>query len=206
MTPSGSASCKTTPVKPLGKKREGILIPARAAFAGVGAYITDLDESATGSIEVVRSLLSYDFLWNKVRVQGGAYGVGLIARNENIGFYSYRDPSPKRSTVCFAESGEFLRKLAESGDDITKFIIGAVGNASPLLTPKLKGSIASRRYLKGLTDEDVSRRLREILNTDASELVRVSKIIDKICASASPCIIAGRDILDSCELDAILEI
>ena len=207
MTPSGCAcATATTPVLPLGRKREGILIPARAAFAGIGAYITDLGEDATGSIEVARSLLSYDFLWNKVRVQGGAYGVGLIARNENVGFYSYRDPSPKRSVGCFAESGEFLRDLAKSGEDITKFIIGAVGNIAPLLTPKLKGSLAARRYLRGVTDEETEKRLGEILATDSDALINISKILDKICESACPCIIAGRDILDACNLDSILEI
>ncbi len=205
--PHGTHSVSSSPVEPLGIRREGIMIPAQAAYAEIGANLKDLDEKYAGSFAVVRSILTYGHLWNAVRVQGGAYGVGLVARaNGNVGFYSYRDPSPARSLRCYAESAGFLRRFAESNEDIIKFIIGAVGEASPLMTPKLKGMISTTRYLSKKTYEDVCQTLKEILSTDKAELLRIANIIESICNIGGVCIVADKEKLDTCELDAILEI
>ena len=195
-------------ISPLGIRREGIVIPAQASYAELAANINDFGVELSGSLSVVRSLLSYGYLWNAVRVQGGAYGVGLIVRNNgNVGFYSYRDPSPERTLGCYKEASKFLREFAESGDDITKFIIGAIGDASPIKTPKHKGTIATSHYLRGITYEDECRIRREMLRTDADELLRIADVIDKICEQNAVCVIAGKDKIDTCKsLENILEL
>ena len=194
-------------IQPFGIRREGIAIPAQAAYAESVSNLSLFGEKAVGSMNVARSLLNYGYLWNAVRVQGGAYGVGLLIRNNgNVGFYSYRDPSPKRTLDCYKESGKFLREFANSGEDITKFIIGAVGDTSPLMTPKLKGTVSATRYLRGITYEDECRARREILATDKSELLRIADIIDKALSTNAICVVGGKDKLEACELDAILEI
>ena len=194
-------------IQPFGIRREGIAIPAQAAYAESASNLSLFGEKVVGSMNVVRSLLNYGYLWNAVRVQGGAYGVGLLIRNNgNIGFYSYRDPSPSRTLSCYKESGSFLRSFAESGEDISKFIIGAVGDTSPLMTPKLKGTVASTRYLRGITYEDECRTRREILATDKAELLRIADIIDKVSETDAVCVVGGKDKLEACELDVILEI
>lgn len=200
------AECK---IAPLGVRREGILIPAQASYAELSANLLTLGESFTGSLNVVRSLLSYAYLWNAVRVQGGAYGVGLLARNNGIvGFYSYRDPSPARTVSCYKESSAFLRAFAESGTDITNFIIGAVGDTSPLMTPKLMGSVQTMRYLRGISYEDECKSRREILATDKAELLRIADVIDKVCQLNAICIVADKAKLDTCAdiIDTVLEL
>ena len=195
-------------IKPLGLRREGIAIPAQASYAELVGNVFLAGEELSGSLNVVRSLISYGYLWGAIRVQGGAYGTGLIARNSgNVGFYSYRDPSPERSIQCYRGAGEFLRQFAESGEDITKFIIGAIGETSPLATSKLKGSLATTRYLRGKTYEDECKSRREILSTDKEELLRIAALLDKITATGAICIVAGKDKLADCkEIDTILEI
>ena len=204
----GEACELISPIKPLGARREGIVIPAEASYAEMATNLSAIGEKMTGSMGVARSLISLGYLWGAVRVQGGAYGVGLISRiNGNIGFSSYRDPSPARSLDCYKQSAEFLRSYASSGEDITKFIIGALRDASPLLTPKLRGTVATSRYLRGVSYEDECRTRRELLSTDATELMRIADLIDKVCNNASVCVVAGKDKLDTCDmLDQILEI
>ncbi len=206
--PEGAEYVSEAKIKPLGLRREGIAIPAQASYAELVGNLFLEGEELSGSLNVVRSLVSYGYLWGAIRVQGGAYGTGLVVRNSgNIGFYSYRDPSPERSIGCYRETGEFLRKFAESGEDITKFIIGAIGDVSPLANSKLKGTLAATRFLRGKTYEDECRIRREMLETDKKELLRVASLIDKITESGAICIIAGRDKLESCrEIDTILEI
>jgi Zn-dependent M16 (insulinase) family peptidase len=195
-------------IKPFGIRREGIVVPAQASFAELAANLYDIGEKQTGSLRVVRSLLSYGYLWGAVRVQGGAYGVGLISRNNGtIGFYSFRDPTPERTLGCYKESAAFLREYAKSGAPITNFIIGAIGDSAPLTTPKLKGVIAASRYLRGISYEDECKTRREMLETNADELLRIADVMDKVCNSGAVCVVAGKDKLDTCtNLDSILEI
>ncbi len=204
----GDAVHPVCKISPLGIRREGIVIPAQASYAELAANICDFGEKTHGSMNVARSLLSYGYLWNAVRVQGGAYGVGLIVRNNgNVGFYSYRDPSPERTLGCYKEAAKFLRGFAESGDDITKFIIGAIGDASPVKTPKLKGTIAASHYLRGITYEDECRTRKEMLSTSGDDLLNIADTIDKICEQNAVCVIAGKDKLDTCKsLENILEL
>jgi Zn-dependent M16 (insulinase) family peptidase len=187
-------------ISPLGIRREGIVIPAQASYAELVANVTDFGEQTHGSMSVVRSLLSYGYLWNAVRVQGGAYGVGLIVRNNgNVGFYSYRDPSPERTLGCYREASAFLREFAKSGEDITKFIIGAIGDVSPLKTPKLKGAIALMNYLRGITYDDECKMRKQMLSTSQNDLLSIADTIDKICEQNAVCVIAGKDKLDTCK-------
>jgi Zn-dependent M16 (insulinase) family peptidase len=208
IVPAGEEYESSAKIEPLGIRREGIAVPAQASFAELAGNVYLVGEELSGSFNVARSLISYGYLWGAVRVQGGAYGVGLIVRNSgNVGFYSYRDPSPERSIECYRGAAEFLRGFAESGEDITKFIIGAVGDVSPLATSKLKGVISTTRYLRGKTYEDECRARRELLETDKRELLRIADILDKICDNAPICIVAGKDKLNGCkEIDTILEI
>ncbi|MBO7304964.1 MAG: insulinase family protein [Clostridia bacterium] len=204
----GDACELISKIKPFGAHREGIVIPAEVSYAEMAASLSAIGERLTGSMSVARSLISLGYLWSAVRVQGGAYGVGLTARiNGNVAFYSYRDPSPERTLGCYKESAAFLRSYAESGEDITKFIISALRDASPLLTPKLRGTVATSRYLRGVSYEDECRTRSELLATDKNELLRIADVIDRICEIGSVCVVAGKDKLDTCkDLDVILEI
>ena len=109
-TPSGNFA-----LVPLGIQNEGISIPARISYA---ACVMPIELSGTrphGSYLVARNLLSYGYLWNEIRVKGGAYGAGFVTRpNATAGFYSYRDPSPERSANIYLSAGENLRETANS--------------------------------------------------------------------------------------------
>lgn len=208
MTERGEKINCVSGIKPLGIRREGIVIPAQASYASIAADINIFGEKYSGSLGVASSLLSYGYLWGAVRVQGGAYGVGLLVRKDGmVSFYSYRDPTPARTLGCYTGSSAFLREFAKSGEDVTKFIIGAVRSTSPLTSPMLKGTLATSRYLNGITYEDECRVRREIIGTGAAELNKVADILDRVCAENGICVIAGKDKLDTCEnLDSILEI
>ena len=195
-------------IKPLGARREGFIIPAQTSFTALASTLPAVGAERSGTDIVVRSILSYGYLWNTVRVQGGAYGVGLISRNNGaIGFYSYRDPSPARTLEAFKGAAESLRSVAKSGEDITKFIIGAVGESSPLTTPKLKATLAASRFLRGVSYEDECKMRREILETDSAALLRVADVLDKICALDCITVFGAKEKVESCKnLDSILQI
>ena len=144
-----------------------------------------------------------------MRVQGGAYGSGFIytPATVSIGFYSYRDPTPVRSLSCYKQSSDFLRAFGASGEDMTKFIIGAVGETTPLLTPSLKGRLADSRYLTDTTPEEIIKGREELLNTDSAALLEIADTLDALYDNAPVCIVASKEKLSECPegfLDNIL--
>ena len=53
---------------------EGLVVPAAVNFVGKGANLYDLGYQLHGSVGVVSRYLNNTWLWERIRVQGGAYG------------------------------------------------------------------------------------------------------------------------------------
>lgn len=207
--PEGESFERGSKIEPLGARREGILIPASISFASKAANVYSVSDKLHGSMGVVRSILSYGHLWNAIRVQGGAYGAGFIKRNNGtVGYYTYRDPDANRSLGIFDESSAFLRSVAESGDDITNFIIGALGDSDPLITPKVLSALSVSSYLRAETYEDRVRARTELVSTGKDELLAMADLLDRAFESSGACVVGGKDKLDALgeKLDTIIEI
>ena len=57
----------------------------------------------TGTLNILKVALSYDYLWTNIRVKGGAYGcMSGFKRSGESFFVSYRDPHLKRTLDIFA--------------------------------------------------------------------------------------------------------
>lgn len=186
------------------KVKTGYSIPAEIGFAGLAGTLTGIGGKYCGSDAVAAQLLTYDYLWNDVRVKGGAYGVHLNIYNDGcVSFTSYRDPNPGRSLCSFRACGEVLRRFCDSSESEEKYIISTLNNTDPLLTPRAEGDLAARRYLCGITPEDVERERAEILSTTKAELRAVADALDKVVESAETCVVGGRNVLDSCGLEKV---
>jgi Zn-dependent M16 (insulinase) family peptidase len=76
----------------------GLQVPASVSHA-VRAYdLSKTDMKPAGSMSVAANILSLAYLWNEIRVKGGAYGTSVNAsRTGSYLCYSYRDPSPEKS-------------------------------------------------------------------------------------------------------------
>ena len=196
---SGSPVSSPSPITAFGKKNEGILIPSQVSYAAVATNLTDI-APAHGSQMVIRSIVSYSHLWNSVRVQGGAYGAGLVFRkNGTAAFYSYRDPSPRRSIGCYADSGSFLRELARSDAPLDSFIIGAFGDYAILYTPRTLGLQGAICALRGWTDEMERKYRGELISTSKDDLLRAADLLDAMTESPAVCVIGPKSALDSCK-------
>ena len=209
IAPSGEKVAPVCKIQPLPMRSEGILIPAQVAFAASAYNVILLGEEPIGSFDVVRALVGYEYLWGAVRVRGGAYGAGMVAGiSGNLSFYSYRDPTPKRTLACFSSVAEFLRSFAKGGGDISKYIIGAIGESEPIRTPRMRASLATVKYLRGIDYSRTQRNRDSILSTDGEEILRIAEIVNKCTSRAAICVVGGKEKLSELEdtLDVILQI
>jgi len=188
----------------LAKFNEGIEIPAQIGFAAMAGYCPD-DFVYDGSCSVTSQIISYDYLWNEVRVKGGAYGTWLnISRAAGVAFSSYRDPHCANSLDVYTKAADHLREVADE-NDFENFVIAAYGSANPLLTPASESSNAENMWLSELPFTLLEQRREEMLKTDAAKLRESADLLDYICAHSTVCVIGGAEILKACgdKLDKI---
>ena len=189
-----SPSC----VMPLGERSEGIAIPTRVGFGVLGARLSKLGKRVTGAMLVAENILNYEYLWCEVRVKGGAYGVSLRVSNDgSVSYSSYRDPTPEASVGVFKGAPKFLREFLSSGIDLKKYVIGAMGELEPFLSSSLKASVATTRYLSGLTDEMHSRLRSEILAADERAILEVADVFESLNETALELLIAPKEKIEA---------
>ena len=81
----------------------------------------------SGAWLVASRALSYDFLWNEVRVKGGAYGAGFSpTRTGNLRFYSYRDPHVNETLERFRAAGAWLSDFSPSEPEMDGYIVSTI--------------------------------------------------------------------------------
>lgn len=179
--------------------RQGLVIPSDVAFAVKSGSLSACGQTYSGRIPVLSKLLSLEYLWNAIRVQGGAYGAGFYGTDAGlVTFYTYRDPNPARSLDCFDHSADFLRDFLCQDRQLDKLILGAVADTDPLLGAQGRIRLAESRYFKELTQADICRIRRELLSTTRAELLELCTVLDAAAADAPVCVAGGRALLEAC--------
>lgn len=163
-------------------KNEGLTIPAQVNYVGKAANLYQLGYSMDGSILPINKLLRTTWLWDRIRVQGGAYGSFCVFdhRSGVFSYLSYRDPNLLETITSFDQTGEFLRKLTLSEQELTKSIIGAIGDMDAYQLPDAKGFTSMARYLSGITDESRQKMRDEVLTTTQKDFLEFADILDAV--------------------------
>ena len=111
--------------------------------------------------------------------------------------------------ICLelAGRGADVAFLCAGNQDLTRYILGAMADADPLLGAAGKIHLAEMRHFKGTTQEDALRRREQLLHCRAEDLLRLCPALRSVAAEENHCIVAGREQLDSCKelLDQIIE-
>jgi Zn-dependent M16 (insulinase) family peptidase len=159
-------------------KNEGLLTPGKVQYVAKGYNFKKLGFEYSGSLQVLRTIASLDYLWNRIRVQGGAYGsFARFSRDGNMYFCSYRDPNLAETLEVYDKADEYFRTFNISDREITKYVIGTISKLDHPLTPSMKGEVATERYLQNIAHEDVQQLRDEILSTVSTDIRKSADLI-----------------------------
>jgi Zn-dependent M16 (insulinase) family peptidase len=148
---------------------EGMTIPSRINYVGKATGLYGKGYRFHGSALVISRYLQTGWLWEKVRVQGGAYGAFCMFDRFSgvLSLVSYRDPNILETLDVFDRTADFLKELQLGDEERVKSIIGAVGGLDAHLLPDAKGHVSMIRHLCGDSDGDRQRMREELLETSA---------------------------------------
>lgn len=178
----------------------GLPIPAQIGFSVQGYRTGKAGLKYDASWRVAAKLVSLGYLWNTVRVQGGAYGTGIgMQRDGSVYSYSFRDPSPARSLAINAEIAAFIRAFCEGEEPLDKYIISTVSDEDPLRSPREEGIAADNLWRLGRTREMLAADRRKMLQTNRESLLASCAVWEHFAADGATCVCAAENLLEQCE-------
>ncbi len=205
--PDGDRNGPKCVVKPRGRCNEGLCAQADVAYAVMGADLNAVGSRYDAPIKIAGRIISLNYLWNVIRVQGGAYGTGLVLQDSGKAcFYSYRDPNAAASLEAYRKAPDFLEDFLAGEPDLTSFITGAISEMEPVMMPKALGKAGDRWYFKDMPYEYRCEARKRLLRVTAQELKAYIEPLRRLAQEASICVFGGEKQLAECNLDTILSL
>eukprot|EP00879_Flechtneria_rotunda_P006113 GHRR01006426.1.p1 GENE.GHRR01006426.1~~GHRR01006426.1.p1 ORF type:complete len:1001 (+),score=416.66 GHRR01006426.1:475-3477(+) len=172
----------------LKRVNEALVVPTQVNYVGKAANLyQDADYQLTGAAYVIEKHLGTSWLWDKVRVVGGAYG-GFCSFDSHSGLFtylSYRDPNLLETLEAYDGTVDFLRGLDLDKDALTKAIIGTMGDLDAYQLPDAKGYAQFTRYLLGVTDEERQARREQVLGTTVQDFKQFADVLECVRGDAA---------------------
>ncbi len=174
-------------------EHEAILTEAQINYVGKAVNLYDLGHAFHGSFNVILRALRMGYLWERVRVRGGAYGA-FCTLDRNSGtliFASYRDPNVTETLDAFDDAAAFLRASAPSGEQLERAIVGAVGDLDAYMLPDAKGATALARWFSGESAEERARVREEMFATSPADFHAFAEILQNAARHGRTCVLGG---------------
>lgn len=177
-------------------RHEAFVIPSDICFAARACDPRRLGLDVTGAWAVAANALSYDYLWNEIRVKGGAYGCGFRAAGERqTAFYTYRDPTIDPSIERVAHAGEWLGSFEPDEAAFEGFIVSCVSGMDAPVKPYALTKRRNTTYLAGLDPDAREKRRAQMLAATPGELRSLGADVTRIAAESPTCVFGGRDVI-----------
>lgn len=177
-------------------RHEAFVIPSDICFAARACDPRRLGIDVTGAWAVAANALSYDYLWNEIRVKGGAYGCGFRAAGERqTAFYTYRDPAVDPSIERVERAGAWLGSFEPDEAAFEGFIVSCVSGMDAPVKPYALTKRRNTTYLAGLDPHAREERRAQMLAATPAELRSLGADVTRIAAASPICVFGGRDVV-----------
>ena len=176
------------------KKNEGFKTASKVQYvARVGNFI-DYGASYSGALQILKVILSYDYLWQNIRVKGGAYGCMSSFNRTGEGYFvSYRDPNLQRTMEVYEGVVDYLENFTVSERDMTKYIIGTMSNIDQPMTPSAKGDRSMNLYMNKVSADMIRKERLEILEAGQDDIRRLARVVEAVLKADQICVIGSED-------------
>jgi hypothetical protein len=187
-------------------KHEAFVVPCDISFAAMGADRRTFPSPYSGAWLVLSRVLSYDYLWNTVRVQGGAYGVSFkTSRAGSSYFASYRDPNLDATLTRFKEAGAWVADFNPDQDVMDGYIVSSVAGIDTPVKPRAMLRRQDSMYFTNFTQEARDALRAQVIATTAEDVRALAPALDALASQDHLCCIGNADIISKskCGFDVV---
>ena len=174
------------------KRNEGFLSASQVQYVCRAGNFINKGLAYTGALKVLKVMMSYEYLWQEIRVKGGAYGcMCAFGKSGDSYFVSYRDPNLKSTVEAYEKAADFIEAFDGDERTMTQYIIGAVSELDTPLNPAAKGLRGMSSYLTNQTYEDYQRERDELLGADVNTIRSLAAVIRAFMEDDCLCVVGN---------------
>lgn len=183
-------------------KREAFIIPSDVTYLARACDPRTLEIETDGTWSVASNALSYGYLWNEIRVKGGAYGCGFRSPSpRHASFYTYRDPAIDPSLARIEAAGDWLASFDPDAGTFEGFIVSCVSGMDAPLKPYTLTKRRNAEYFCKTPSGKRAERRQQMLESTPDALRALAADISRIAREAPACVFAGREAIEASEVD-----
>lgn len=181
------------------KRNEGFKTSSKVQYVARAGNFIDGGAEYTGALQILKVILSYDYLWQNVRVKGGAYGCMSSFNRIGEGYLiSYRDPNLEKTMEIYEGVVDYLNDFHVDDRDMNKFIIGTISNIDRPLNPSAKGNRSMSLYMSRVTEEMLQKEREQILTADQGDIRALAEVLKAMLDSGLVCVIGSEEKIEEC--------
>lgn len=182
---------------PLGKINEAIAAAGKVQYVAAGGNFAKHGYKFKGSMRVLETILRYEYLWTRIRIQGGAYGaIAMFQLNGLAGFASYRDPQLLKSLEAFKDMPQWLAEFECTDRELDKYVIGTISTMDTPLTNSMALDRAVVHYLKGITDGRRQVIRDEVLDVTVQDIRDIAPVVEAMLKDGYICVVGGEQAIE----------
>ena len=176
----------------LKKKNEGYLSASQVQYVcRAGNFISD-GFSYTGALRILKGIMNNEYLWNNVRVRGGAYGCMCnFGKSGDSFFVSYRDPNLSKTIRVFENAPDFIEQFAGDERAMTQAVIGTISEMDIPMNPAAKALRALSIYLTNQTVEELQEERDQVLDATAEDIRALAGHVRAFLADECLCVVGN---------------
>ncbi len=177
----------------------GVAIGAGVNYVAKVLPVPKLLHPDAGALEMLSAVLSENYLYEKLRVQGGAYG-GFSSYNPRSGvlaMMSYRDPHIVETLETFELAPAFLGSGAFDEAMLERLRVGTIGDGAIRSAADVGSSGLMQDFL-GLKDEDRQLQRDRLFSVTAQDIrKRALPLLEEGLKASTQAVLGSREALES---------
>lgn len=180
------------------EKVEGLAVPSTVSYVSLSIPGSMLGSKEHSDSLLLSHLLKTGYLWEQIRMRGGAYGAfaSISGLEAVFSFGSYRDPNIVKTLEAYRKSLEFMAENTTS-EDLELAVIGTVGKELRPLSPAESGLVSFKRDLLGITDEMRQKKRDFLLSATVEDIKETASVLLGRWDQAVITVISGSDALEA---------
>ena len=198
LLPESDIAGKAPDIVPLTEINEAITTAGKVQYVVAGGNFIKHGHKYTGAMRVLETILRYEYLWTKIRIQGGAYGATTRFDSNGLAiFASYRDPKLAESLQAYYDLPAWLEKEEFPARELDKYVIGTISGMDTPLTNTMRLDAVTTAWLKGITDEQRQQARDEVLDVTNEDLQALAPVIRDMLSDGYVCVVGGKQPIEA---------
>lgn len=188
---------------PIPAEPEAFTIPTDITFTAVAFDTFKVRDTIpfSGSWLLACQALTYDYLWDEVRVKGGAYGVSfLLPRTDVARCASFRDPHLDETIERFQNAADWLSTFDPSPQDWEGYVVSVVAGIDAPMKTRALIRRQNNQFIAGIDPALRQRNRAEVVASTPEDLRKLAPLVRMVTTQGALCTFGSREVIETSQI------